>query len=572
MAFKGTRRRSARAIAEEIESAGGDLNAATSTEQTAYYARVLAADTPLALDILADILTDSSFEAAELDREKQVVIQEIAAVEDTPDDLVFEMLTRTAYPDQAIGRPILGTPETVSGFTRGAIETYLGSQYGAGNMIIAAAGAVDHERFLADVSSHFGQIIATPHLQAAPARYKGGDTREKRRLEQAHITVAFKAYSFRNPRHYAAHIFSHAVGGGMSSRLFQTVREERGLAYAIHSFDWTYEDTGLFGFYAATSAAHVPDLMPVALDCLAEATENLTEAEVSRAKAQLKVSLLTALESSSARANKSHDSIWLSAESFRARRSSPKSMPSRWQTPRRSEPPCWEHLQASLRSVPYQKSRRPTASPLVWAGGTTTNCGSQPKMALFRIGLPGENVPVVRGDGITLRPAEMRDYEEWVALRERSRTFLVPWEPIWPADDLTRAAFRRRVRAHTEEIERDEAYPFFIYDDNEALVGGITIGQVSRGVAQTATLGYWMGQPYAGCGYMSRAVRAAAHYCFITLRLHRLEAACLPHNEASSRFWKVSASPEKVMRAPISGSTGSGRTTCSTPCWSTTRF
>ena len=155
-------------------------------------------------------------------------------------------------------------------------------------------------------------------------------------------------------------------------------------------------------------------------------------------------------------------------------------------------------------------------------------------MALFRLGLPGENGPVVRGDGVTLRPAEMRDYEEWVALRERSRTFLVPWEPIWPADDLTRAAFRRRVRAHTEEIERDEAYPFFIYDDNEALVGGITIGQVSRGVAQTATLGYWMGQPYAGRGYMSRAVRAAAHYCFITLRLHRIEAACLPHNEASS--------------------------------------
>ena len=212
------------------------------------------------------------------------------------------MLTRTAYPDQAIGRPILGTPETVSGFTRGAIETYLGSQYGAGNMIIAAAGAVDHERFLADVSSHFGAIVATPHLQAAPARYKGGDTREKRRLEQAHITVAFEAYSFRDPRHYAAHIFSHAVGGGMSSRLFQTVREERGLAYAIHSFDWTYEDTGLFGFYAATAAAHVPDLMPVALDCLAEATESLTEAEVARAKAQLKVSLLTALESSSARA------------------------------------------------------------------------------------------------------------------------------------------------------------------------------------------------------------------------------------------------------------------------------
>lgn len=302
MAFKGTRRRSARAIAEEIESAGGDLNAGTSTEQTAYYARVLAGDTGLALDILADILTDSSFDPVEMDREKSVVIQEIAAVEDTPDDLVFEMLTRTAYPDQPIGRPILGTPETVESFTRDAIANYVTSQYGAGNMIVAAAGAVDHDRFRDDVARYFGAVAANPHQTAQAARYVGGDLREKRRLEQAHITVAFEAYSFQDPRHYAAHIFSHALGGGMASRLFQTVREERGLAYSIYSFDWTYEDTGLFGFYAATSAAQVAELMPVALDCLAEATETLTEAEVARAKAQLKVSLLTALESSSARA------------------------------------------------------------------------------------------------------------------------------------------------------------------------------------------------------------------------------------------------------------------------------
>ena len=302
MAFKGTSRRSARAIAEEIESAGGDLNAGTSTEQTAYYARVLAEDTGLALDILADILTDSSFDPVEIDREKSVVIQEIASVEDTPDDLVFEMLTRTAYPDQAIGRPILGTPETVGSFTRDAIADYVASQYGAANMIVAAAGAVDHERFRDDVARHLSDLAPTPHRPALPARYVGGQAREKRRLEQAHITVAFEAYSFRDPRHYAAHIFSHAVGGGMSSRLFQTVREDRGLAYAIHSFDWTYEDTGLFGFYAATSAAQVAELMPVALDCLAETTETLTEVEVERAKAQLKVALLTALESSSARA------------------------------------------------------------------------------------------------------------------------------------------------------------------------------------------------------------------------------------------------------------------------------
>jgi predicted Zn-dependent peptidase len=302
MAFKGTRRRSARAIAEEIESAGGDLNAATSTEQTAYYARVLAQDTGLALDILADILTDSTFEPAEMEREKGVVIQEIAAVEDTPDDLVFETMLRTAYPDQPIGRPILGTPETVSSFDGAAIRSYVEAQYGAGNMVVAAAGAVTHDRFRDEVARHLGSLPGATHRPADPARYVGGDAREKRRLEQAHITVAFQAYSFQDPRHYAAHVFSHAVGGGMSSRLFQTVREQRGLAYAIYSFDWTYDDTGVFGFYAATSAGQVAELMPVALDCLAETTVKLTEAEVARAKAQLKVSLLTALESSSARA------------------------------------------------------------------------------------------------------------------------------------------------------------------------------------------------------------------------------------------------------------------------------
>lgn len=157
-------------------------------------------------------------------------------------------------------------------------------------------------------------------------------------------------------------------------------------------------------------------------------------------------------------------------------------------------------------------------------------------MALFRLGAPGETMPIVRGDGVTLRPADMRDYDEWASLRERSRAFLVPWEPIWPGDDLTRSAFRRRVRAQMEEIEKDEAYPFFIFNDEEVLVGGITIGQVSRGVAQAATLGYWMGQPFAGRGYMSRAVRAVAHHAFTALRLHRLEAACLPHNLASARL------------------------------------
>ena len=156
-------------------------------------------------------------------------------------------------------------------------------------------------------------------------------------------------------------------------------------------------------------------------------------------------------------------------------------------------------------------------------------------MALFRIGPPHDAATFLRGDGVILRPAEMRDFEQWANLRERSRAFLTPWEPIWPSDDLTRAAFRRRIRAHAEEIERDEAYPFLIFREDERLVGGLTVGQVRRGVSQTATLGYWMGEPFAGQGLMSRAVRTAAKFSFGSLRLHRLEAACLAHNAASIR-------------------------------------
>jgi predicted Zn-dependent peptidase len=302
MAFKGTKRRSARAIAEEIETAGGDLNAATSTETTAYYARVLASDTGLALDILADILTDSVFDPQELEREKSVILQEIGAVEDTPDDLVFDLFNAAAYPGQPIGRSILGTPERVSSFNRESIQTYLGRHYAAPISVIAAAGAVDHARIVAEAGERFGALAPKQVTEAIPAIYRGGEIKLKRKLEQTHIVVGFEGRSFHDEEEYALHVFCNAVGGGMSSRLFQTVREERGLAYSIYSFHWPYTDTGVFGFYAATAPGDVRDLMPVALDCLAEASVKLDAAEMERAKAQMKVSLLTALESSSARA------------------------------------------------------------------------------------------------------------------------------------------------------------------------------------------------------------------------------------------------------------------------------
>ena len=302
MAFKGTRRRSALQIAEEIESAGGDMNAATASETTAYYANVLAEDAALAVDVLADILTESVFDATELKREKSVILQEIGAVEDTPDDLVFDLFNAAAFPAQPLGRPILGTTKTVSRFDAAAIRAYLARHYVAGNLVFGAAGGVSHDAICAAVETAFAGLSREAAPAPEPARYAGGEARLKRRLEQAHVVVGFESASIHAPESYAAHVFANAVGDGMASRLFQDVREKRGLAYEIYSFNWSYRDTGLLGFYAAADGRDLEELMHVATDCLGAAVDDLTEAETRRAKAQMKVSLLAALESSNARA------------------------------------------------------------------------------------------------------------------------------------------------------------------------------------------------------------------------------------------------------------------------------
>jgi predicted Zn-dependent peptidase len=302
MAFKGTGRRSARDIADEIEMAGGDLNAATSTEHTAYYAHLLAGDVPLALDILADVLTESTFETAELEREKNVILQEIRAVEDTPDELVFELLNAAAFPNQPIGRPILGTLAQVSGFGRDAIGAYVETHYRTGATVIAAAGRIGHDALCKEAARRFSKLPAAGLASSAvPAHYQGGAKTLKRRLEQVHIAVGFEGLRYTHQDFYALQLFANAVGGGMSSRLFQEVREARGLAYSISAFLWAYSDCGLFGFYAATDAKNSGELMRVALDCLGKAASDLSDAEVQRAKAQMKVSLLAALENPAAR-------------------------------------------------------------------------------------------------------------------------------------------------------------------------------------------------------------------------------------------------------------------------------
>ncbi|HTT78385.1 MAG TPA: pitrilysin family protein [Stellaceae bacterium] len=301
MAFKGTERRTARDIAEEIEAVGGHLNAYTSRESTAYYAKVLKEDVPLALDILADILINSTFDAAELERERQVILQEIGQANDTPDDIIFDHFQECAYPGQAMGRPVLGTPEIIRRLSRQSVMGYLRAHYGAKQMVLSASGNLTHDAIVALADRLLAALPAERLIATEPARYVGGEHREDRDLEQLHIVLGFPGIELADPDYYAASVLSTAFGGGMSSRLFQEVREKRGLVYAIHSFTHGFRDGGLFGIYAGTGEEEAAELMPVLCEETLKLADGLQPVELHRAKAQMKAGLLMSLESTGAR-------------------------------------------------------------------------------------------------------------------------------------------------------------------------------------------------------------------------------------------------------------------------------
>lgn len=303
MAFKGTEKRSARQIAEEIEAVGGHLNAYTARENTAFYAKVLADDLPLAVDIISDILQKSTFDPEELERERGVILQEIGQCHDTPDDVIYDHFQETAYPDQAMGRPVLGTGETVGAMDRDAIRGFMSRRYAGENMILGVAGAVDHDRFVDLAGEAFHSLGPAIDTDVPAAKYTGGDFREDRESEQVHLLLGFEGPSFGSADYYAAGVVSALLGGGMSSRLFQSVREERGLVYSIYSFAWTFADTGLFGIYAGTGAEEVEELVPVVADEVLSITETISEEELVRAKAQVRASLLMSRESTGARSD-----------------------------------------------------------------------------------------------------------------------------------------------------------------------------------------------------------------------------------------------------------------------------
>jgi predicted Zn-dependent peptidase len=304
MAFKGTLKRSALQIAEAIEDVGGYINAYTSREVTAYYARVLENDVPLALEVISDIVLNPVFDPAEIEVERGVILQEIGQAHDTPDDVIFDWLQEDSYRGQPLGRTILGPSERVSAFSRDDLAGFVAEHYGPGQMILSAAGAVDHDSLVKAAEELFGHLKPTPVFVPDLARFTGGETRRVKELEQAHFALAFESPGYREDAIYTAQIYSSALGGGMSSRLFQEIRENRGLCYTIFAQTGAYADTGTTTIYAGTSAEQIGDLARITFDEMKRAASDMNPEEVARARAQMKAGLLMGLESPSNRAER----------------------------------------------------------------------------------------------------------------------------------------------------------------------------------------------------------------------------------------------------------------------------
>ena len=305
MVFKGAGERSARDIVEVIEAAGGQINAATSYERTSFQVRALKGGLTLGLEVLADLVLRPTLDPDELQREKLVVEQEIAEAADAPDDRVFDLAQARAFAGQALGRPILGQPETIARADAAALNAFRAGQYASDRLVISAAGAVDEDELLALAERLFGVEPAGAGPTGAAAVFTPGFTSEARRLEQAHTVLLLPGVGARDDAYFAQRLFAEALGGGMSSRLFQEARERLGLAYAIDAYGESYAETGMVGVYAGTAAGNAARTAEVVAKELVSLTTAPEPAELARCKAQLKASLFMGRESSMSRAEQS---------------------------------------------------------------------------------------------------------------------------------------------------------------------------------------------------------------------------------------------------------------------------
>lgn len=303
MLFKGTPSRSAQQIAEVIENVGGNMNAYTSREVTSYHIHLLKGDMKLALDVLSDMYQNSTLPDDEVERERQVILQEIGMCNDTPDDLIFDNYYEAAYPSQAFGAPILGRTDIITKMQRAALNNHIQKFYVPSRTVISAAGNVAHDEFVALVRDSFSALPANTNEPENAAHYQSGDHRLQKDLEQSHFILGFEGLSRMDDDYYAAQALSTILGGGMSSRLFQEVREKRGLVYSVFAFHAGYQDTGQLAIYAGTGPDKMEEIIPVVCDEILKLGDTLKEEEILRAKSQLKASMLMGRESMMTRAD-----------------------------------------------------------------------------------------------------------------------------------------------------------------------------------------------------------------------------------------------------------------------------
>ncbi len=298
--FKGTEKRSARDIAIEMDSVGGEMNAFTSQEMTTYYVKVLDEHLPKAINLLSDILLHSRFDVEEMEKERRVILEEIKGVEDTPSDYIHELLAGTVWPDNPLGRPILGTKETIGALTRDDIITYIEQYYSPKEIVISVAGNFEHAGLVDLLEASFG-ALSRPGLrkqETAPTFMRDVQVKEKQ-LEQAQVCIGCKGLQYTHEDRYGVYALSNVLGSSMSSRLFQEIREQRGLAYSVFSYLMAYRDTGMFAVYAGTDAANTPEVIRLVLKEFTRIKqEGITHAEEERVKNQLKGNLVLSLESS----------------------------------------------------------------------------------------------------------------------------------------------------------------------------------------------------------------------------------------------------------------------------------
>jgi predicted Zn-dependent peptidase len=309
MVFKGARGRDARAIAEAIEDVGGSLNAWTARDQTVFHARTLAPDVGLALELIADLVRAPKLDEVELEREKLVILSELGECLDAPDDLIHDHLFEAAFGDQPLARPVLGREPSILGLTRADCVAWLEEQYRPERLVISAAGKVDPGHILLLAEAMFGDLATIAPPPVAPAQFTGGIRSDRRAAEQTHLAFAYRGVPASDPTAPALSLFAQAVGGGMSSRLFQELREDRGLAYSIDAWTQGFADTGLFAVNLSADKARAAEAMALARDVVARVVEELTEAELNRARAQVEASILMALETPQGRADSMARSI-----------------------------------------------------------------------------------------------------------------------------------------------------------------------------------------------------------------------------------------------------------------------